>query len=375
MASVLVLSAPYGAGHARVARALAHAFEAEGARSEVIDHFARFVGPTFTWVSEGLFWTVLRWAPALWRLAYALSARLPPPTPMMGGMDRLGARALGRHLRSALPDLVVHVHPTPAGAMAWLRRRGRTATPHGIVVTEFVAHPQWLPPGLDRYFVAADEIRDAVVARGIATERVVVAGIPIGPEFAIPSDGAARGELGLSPGVPAVLVTGGTRGLLGGIAEVCDTLVQLGSPPGARRFQAIVVCGQDASLARVLRRKLAGDRRFRLLGPVSDMARLMGAVDIVVTKAGASTCAETLALERPLLFYRELPGQEAANAAFLERAGAGLRAPDREALARELGRLLDDGALRARLAAGASRIRRPEAARVVAKEMLALVRG
>src|SRR5437867_11756300 len=126
MPRVLVLTAPYGSGHNRVASALAQAFAAEGATVEVVDHFARFVAPAFVRASLWVFWRTLRWAPRLWGLAYTLSARLATRSPAMSGMDRLGAQGLRHHLAVTAPDVVVHVHPTPAGAMAWLRERGET---------------------------------------------------------------------------------------------------------------------------------------------------------------------------------------------------------------------------------------------------------
>ena len=91
----LILTAPFGSGHERVSAALAEAFRAEGAFAEVQDHFRRFVSPVFVRASLALFWATLRWAPRLWGLAYELSARMDPRSPAMGGMDRVGAGALG----------------------------------------------------------------------------------------------------------------------------------------------------------------------------------------------------------------------------------------------------------------------------------------
>lgn len=369
MPRVLILSAPYGSGHDRVAAALGQAFTAEGALVEVADHFQRFVSPAFVRVSLVLFWATLRWAPPLWGLAYTLSARLPTRSPAMSGMDRLGARRLRSYLAGTRPDVVVHVHPTPAGAMSWLRGRGETDIPHAIVLTDFVAHPQWIYPGLERYFVPADEIRAGLVARGVPADRVVVSGIPIDAGFAMPPDRiACRAWLEVDRDTPMVLVTGGMRGSLGGIAEVCEVLAGLRVP-----FAAVVVCGEHGALARALGKRFADDRRFRVLGRVTEMHRVMGAADLVVTKAGAVTSAEALALELPLVFWRPLPGQERANEACLERAGAGVRVAGRDALAARLLELLRDPARRAAHAAAARRLRRPEAGPTVAKEMLALI--
>jgi UDP-N-acetylglucosamine:LPS N-acetylglucosamine transferase len=58
---------------------------------------------------------------------------------------------------------------------------------------------------------------------------------------------------------------------------------------------------------------------------------------------------------------------------YLERAGAAILARDRAVLGRVLGELLGDPARLARCAAAARQLARPDAASVVAKEMLALV--
>jgi processive 1,2-diacylglycerol beta-glucosyltransferase len=366
---ILILSAPYGAGHTRAALALARALEDEGARVEVLDHFASFLPRAFVQASLGVFWSVLRLTPRLWGLAYAFSARIGPRSPAMAGMDRIGAEGLLCYLQRERPDAVVHLHPTPAGAMAWLRARGRTSVPHAIVFTDFTAHPQWIHEGLERYFVPTEGVRAGVVAQGISPDRVVASGLPVDASFTAPPDRSAlRAALGLPPDVPAVLVTAGMRGLLRGVPEVCDALAGLSQP-----FVAIAVSGYHARLEATLRARHGPDPRFRVLGRVHDMARVMGAADLVVSKAGAMTCAEALALGRPLLLHRSLPGQERANEAGLVSAGAALRARNRRELRRHLEALLEEPALRAALAATARTLRRPEAGRTVAKEMLSLL--
>jgi processive 1,2-diacylglycerol beta-glucosyltransferase len=368
MPRVLITTAPYGSGHDRVAASVARAVEAEGAQVEIVDHFARFVSPLFARASQAVFWQVLRHAPRAWGLVFTLSDRLPTQSPVMAGNNRLGARGLERYLAAFQPDAVVHVHPSAAGAMAWLRARGLTRAPQAIVLTDFLAHGQWIYPHVERYFVPAEPVRDQLVARGVSPEHVVVSGMPIDLAFAAPADrGRLRRELGVEGGGPVVVVTAGMQGRLGGTAEVCDTLASLDAP-----FRALVVCGRSERLAGALRRRHGGDGRFRILGRVGEMHRLMGAADLVVTKAGGSTCAEALALECPLVFYRSLPGQERANEACIETAGAGIRAGDRAGLRATLARLLADGTQRVALARAAGSLRRPEAARTVAKEVLAL---
>ena len=66
---------------------------------------------------------------------------------------------------------------------------------------------------------------------------------------------ALRAALGLPADVPVVLVTGGMRGLLRGVAEACEALASLD-----RAFVALAVCGDHRRLAARLRRRHDGDR-------------------------------------------------------------------------------------------------------------------
>ena len=63
--------------------------------------------------------------------------------------------------------------------------------------------------------------------------------------------------------------------------------------------------------------------RLRPIGFVDNMAQWMGAVDLVVTKAGPGTIAEALAVGAPLLITGHLRGQERRNPDFVAIGGAG----------------------------------------------------
>src|SRR5438094_8694741 len=123
-------------------------------------------------------------------------------SPLALGVTRLGARRLGPLLDSLRPDAVVTVHATPATAMSALLAEGRRVPPHTTVVTDFVAHSQWIARGIDRYCVAAEEVGHEFVARGIPREHISVTGVPLRAEFETGVDGAAaRRALGLDADV------------------------------------------------------------------------------------------------------------------------------------------------------------------------------
>jgi processive 1,2-diacylglycerol beta-glucosyltransferase len=365
--SVLILTASYGSGHNRVAHALATGFRTAGAAPRVLDHFRDLVHPAFDRLTQSLYYVVLRHAPLIWGGAYWLGDQLPVHSPLLLGMNRLGARKLGVLLNASAPDLVVSVHPTPAGAFSELRASGLVRVPHATVFTDFVAHTQWIYPEVDWYCVPADEIKHDLVARGVPRERITVTGMPVAQEFAEPVDRITeRRSLGLSSRIPVVLAMAGSHGGLGGLDEVCRALMEIAHP-----FQALVVTGTDGHLAERLRRLTRGhEGRIRVYPYVETIRKFMAAADLLVTKAGGVTLAEALAAELPLLCFGSLQGQELRNERFAGMTGVALVARSRAELKNNLILALTDPLLLRQLRERIRVIRRPGAARSVAELLL-----
>ena len=365
---VLILTASYGSGHNAAAQSLAGAFAAAGASVTVVDHFRDLVHPAFDRVSRALYAAILRRAPALWGLAYGIGDRLASDSRWALGVPCLGASRLGDLLDTLTPDAVVSVHATPTVALSTLARDGRRIPPHTTVVTDFVAHSQWIAPGVDRYCVAAHEVKHEFVARGIAPDRVVVTGVPVRAGFETPLDQlAARRALGLSPDLPVVLAMAGAQGSFGRLFDVALALMELPVP-----VQGLVVTGHDTKLAGEIGRLTAGSA-IRTLGFVSDVRPLMAAADLLISKAGGMTLAEAMAAELPLLTYGSLPGQERRNERFASRAGIALVARSRGELRRLLERALGDPETIERLEGSLRRLRRPDAAQHIVDLVLAQI--
>jgi processive 1,2-diacylglycerol beta-glucosyltransferase len=362
MARVLILTASYGSGHNEAARALSGALSAQGAEPIVVDHFRACAHPLFDPLSRAAYAALLRRAPAVWGLAYELGDRLASDSRLTFGASRVGAPALAVLLDRLAPDAVLTVHATPAVVMAELAGRGRRLPPHVTVVTDFVAHSQWMAAGIDHYCVAADEVGREFVARGIPRERIEVTGVPVRPEFAVTVDGVeARRTLGFVDAAPVVLAMSGSWGGLGRLRQVARILLAARGP-----VQGLLVAGHDTRLQTRLAALTAGSR-LRAVGFVRDVRRLMAAADLLITKAGGMTIAEAMATETPLLLYGSLPGQERRNERFASRAGIALVARDRRHLATLVNRALADPGLLEALRERMRVHRRPDAARVIAE--------
>ncbi len=366
MTRALILTASYGSGHNTAAQSLARAFEAQGVETVVVDHFRDLVHPLFERATRGLYYAMIRRAPVLWGLAYAVGDTMSSDAIGTCGVTRLGGPRLRRLIATLAPDVVVTVHPTPAVVMSMLAEDGQRVPPHTTVVTDFVAHSQWMAPRIDRYCVAADEVRHQYVARGIPAERIVVTGVPLRPEFEDTIDaGEARAAFGLSAGAPVVLGMAGSHGTFGRLPDVARALVL-----SRHRLQGVVVTGTDPTLARRLR-TLTANTGVRTVPYVTDIRRLMAAADLLVTKAGGMTLAESLAAELPVLTYGSIAGQERSNELFASRAGIALVARSRRELTQLLNLALDSPGLLAELRERMRRLKRPDASHRIVSTILA----
>jgi processive 1,2-diacylglycerol beta-glucosyltransferase len=363
-----VLSASYGGGHQRVAEVLERAWKARvpGARVEIIDFFERFVNRVLNAATRSVYVNSVRHAPFLWGAFYYSTGNIRPDSAAQRAINRMGSRRLLRHLRAERPDVVVNVHPTPAGVLSDLKARGDTAVPSAVVVTDYVVHSQWIHPWVDRYCVATPTLAEGLAARGVAAERVRVTGIPIGPGFAKPLDrGETAARLGLDPNRKTVLVMAGAYAMLGGITEVHRVLMASGVPA-----QCIFICGRDEGLVETLRKSSGGRPDVHVRGYVDNVAEWMTVSDLLITKAGGITVSEALAKELPMIIYRPIPGQEDWNTKMLTAGGAAREARSSGALAETLALLLGEGDALSRMRAAAARLARPNAAADAADAVL-----
>jgi UDP-N-acetylglucosamine--N-acetylmuramyl-(pentapeptide) pyrophosphoryl-undecaprenol N-acetylglucosamine transferase len=148
-------------------------------------------------------------------------------------------------------------------------------------------------------------------------------GIPIAQEF-MPLDDQERQrkkrELGFDPKQPMIVVTGGGLGagrLNDATSQCLDQLLDITS---------VVLISGTAQYDEMRAVTPADDSRFQLYGFIDNgMADLLGAADIVVARAGATTILELAALARPTVLVpnRYLTGgHQLKNAAVYAENGA-----------------------------------------------------
>ncbi len=296
---VLILSASYGSGHNAAAHAVDAALQALGAETRIVDHFRDLVHPAFDRLSRRLYGAILHRAPALWGFGYWVGDRLTTSSGLVFGMGSLGTPRLRALLERERPDLVVSTHPTPAGALSVLRRRGVTRLPHALVYSDFAVHSQWIPPLVDLHCVPAESIRADLIARGIPADRVLATGLPVRVEFDRPVDPRVLGyteEMRHLMAAADLLVTkAGGVSLAEAIA--CDLpVVCFGSLPGhERRNERFFVAASAALSARSAEElRVVVTRSLTEPGLLDDLAKRMREI----RRPGAARAVAEALLER-----------------------------------------------------------------------------
>ncbi|MBI4323284.1 MAG: glycosyltransferase [Candidatus Omnitrophica bacterium] len=360
-----------GTGHRRAAEALAGAVRRQDSQAEVVclDLLA-WVPWWLRWAYPKVYQCLVGFLPTLWAIAYYALDR-----PWIFRLCQLGrgiwnrafTRRLIRWAGEWQPDVVIATHFFPAEVFGHERRRGRLSARVIVVITDLFPHRLWLTDGADAVVVGSDETKQLCQARGIDGQRLHVLGIPIGSRFD-PSTRATAFDRSaltrqwhLDPGRRTVLLVSGGMGL-GPVARLVQRLADVErARPGL--LQLLVVCGENARLARRLRARDADSGMpVRVFEFVETMPELMAASDLLVTKAGGLTVMEALAMGVPMVLCGVIPGQERFNAEYVVRHGAGILTGSPGAAVEAAIRILDDPQAYARMRSSAMSVGRPQAA-------------
>ena len=312
---------------------------------------------------------MVKTVPQMYRYIYDRAERATQVGAFRTWVSRFTAANLRGLIDDLQPSVVVCTHAFPCGVMAAYKRTFDPALPVVGIVTDFVVHPFWIYRNVDAYAVATPEMRAALVARGVAAERIVVSGIPVDRRFAAPrlEKDALRRALDLPLDRKVVLMMGGGLGI-GPIELMMRALGEVAVP-----LAGAIIVGRNENLERrVLGAAERTDYPLRVHGFVDNVFDYMYASDVLLSKPGGLTTSEALAADLPMILVRPLPGQEERNTRYLVSRRAAIRARGARGLARAVGNLLESPERQAQLRRHMRALRHPEAAETVAERILAL---
>lgn len=319
-------------------------------------------------VSDG-YLRMVKTIPQMYRFLYNRAERATEVGPFRAWVHQFTAGNLRRLLQEVRPDVVICTHAFPCGVMAEYKKQFADAPPVFGVVTDFVVHAFWIHKNIDGYAVATEEMRSALVARGVPAARIVVSGIPVKAAFGeVPTDRQAlRERLGLPLDRHAVLLMGGGLGI-GPLETMMHALDRARRP-----LCGVAIVGRSKrSEQRVLEYAHHVGYPMRVERFVNNVQDYMHACDLLVTKPGGLTSAEALAAQIPMVLFKPLPGQEERNTRFLVQRRAAVRAKNQSDLSATIEKLLGEPARLAQMRAAMQPLAKPNAAADIAAAIRAV---
>ncbi|MFB5762399.1 MGDG synthase family glycosyltransferase [Paenibacillus medicaginis] len=361
---ILILYASYGNGHYQASRAIEAALRKRGSCEVVLLDLMAEAHPMLNELTKFVYMQSFKTIPQIYGWVYNLTKDMQARSPFGSVLHSFGMRKLQETLAHVQPDLVIHTFPQLA--LPALRRRTGMNLPIVNVLTDFDLHGRWLHPDIDRYYVPTEDMKLEAKARGVHPDRVVASGIPIHPSFSTAADESLwldNSELAAS-GKRTVLLMAGAFGVLSGIRDICHGLMLL---PDVR---VLIVCGRNEALKSELDQEFAEQPDIHTFGYVDHIPSLMKASDMVITKPGGITLAESIASGLPILIYRPVPGQELNNALYLQGKGAALLSRHAEELIGQVNGLLTHPVQAERMKQAVSRLCKPRAAETIADDIM-----
>ncbi|SCM71416.1 Glycosyltransferase family 28 protein [uncultured Pleomorphomonas sp.] len=347
MSKVVVFYSTIGNGHISVARAIAaRIVERQPAASIVFKDIRAFMNPAWRAVDERLYWLVANNLPQSFDALFASFSDSGARACSLASISQTyDADAVLAFIEAEAPDSILATHYGAAQLLGGLREHGLLGgTPIGWVHTDyFVSYFPRISRRIDRTFVAHPELARRWLEAGVPESRVVATGMPVD----VPTAGRTecRADLsgyGLSPDIFTVLIMTGRNGV-GDQRRMIDSLVSALDRP----LQIVAVCGTNASQRSQLSAHAAtlpATVKLAPLGLVPHAAatRLIGAADVVVTKAGGVTPSEAFRLATPTVVLDVIGGHERENAEMFARCRLARVAPETARLGETVRTLIDD---------------------------------
>jgi processive 1,2-diacylglycerol beta-glucosyltransferase len=366
---ILVLTLSFGSGHLQAARAVAKEVTVLAPNAEVrlIDALAscrRLFRAAYVWP----YWAMLRNAPWLWGCLAKARVRQKHQSTAPPWAFRVGCPEVFRTIENFNPDVIVAVEVAACEMAVIARRLGITSSPILSVITDYESEPIWVKPEVEAFVVPDENARAELIAWGAAAKQVVMCGIPVEPSFDLIHDvEALRRRHWLDNDAPLVLVMGGGMGPTR-MDQVARQLGETKLP-----MNIIAVAGRDRrTLRRLQRLRVNPPVSLRVLGWTDEVAPLMQAAAVLVTKPGGLTIAEAALCSLPTVFFDPIPGAELVNAKRMVDAGAALITKNARDTANSILALLHDERLLQALALKARGMARPAARTDIAQLALSL---
>ncbi|MFI8688361.1 glycosyltransferase [Rossellomorea sp. NPDC077527] len=310
---VLILTAHFGEGHIQTAETLADKFRKQGLRVYICDLYGEAYPAIHSLAQNLLKKGYSKFGTPIYKAFYYGTDKLSSKG-LSYFYQHLGKKRLLKLVETYSPSFIVTTFPLHAAP--YLRLRPSFNIPTYTVITDYCAHPLWIHPMIEKYYVASEHVKRTLLFYGVENKRIIVSGLPIRSAFQRTNENHYK-HFGLSPERKTVTLMGGGLGLIPNIEPILTSLSL------KHDVQAAVVCGKNEQLYSHLKKSIKSPN-VHIYGYVSQIAKLYSLTDCLITKSGALSLTEAASYKLPIIIFKPAPGQENENANYFFQKGAAL---------------------------------------------------
>jgi processive 1,2-diacylglycerol beta-glucosyltransferase len=360
MKHVVLLSESIGCGHESAASAIEEALAKEFGdvkitRVNMLDTFQ----PLIAKFIKGIYIQMLKSTPVIWGAWYEYKRNKEwsgiVPKIIIGMLQK----SVQKWLTAMKADVVVCTHPLSSFLIAELKERGMEI-PLCTVLTDFDLHGYWMHPKVDLYCVPVREM-ETVIKKYNRKTSIKVTGIPVSGKF---SEEVIKQKEQMHQR-KKILIMGGGLGI--GVLPMIETAMETSS-----LAEFTIVTGNNKRLYKKLKEKYEGYENIKILGYINHIQTLMAESDLLITKPGGLTLSEALVMKLPMVLYMPIRGQERRNGKLMESLKVALVSEELEEMKEKLASLMTNDSNLFKMERTMNRIRKPEAAKTIAKEIMKL---
>lgn len=336
---ILIFTANYGDGHIKTANSLSKKISESNPSIEVkVVNLYNEAHPIVNKMIKNIYLKCYSTVPQLYGFLYYFIKHPSHNLYLNNIVGLFGRNKLKSYLKDFNPDLVINTFPILA--MPMLYKKGMTKVPCYTVVTDYGIHSQWIDPGIKKYFVGHESVKEEMVEWGIEQQKIEALGIPVSIECDDNIDKiSAFDKYGFeNKELPLITILAGANGVMRNIDKMCSTLYEI-----RPKAQYAIVCGKNKSLKAKLEKITKGySDRMKVFGFVENLHELMKISDIVITKPGGLTTTEVLNLGVPFIMFGNPAGQENENKNFFLKYGCSFYKRNADEIASTVSQLIKE---------------------------------
>jgi len=323
MRRLLIFSADFtGHGHKSIANSLTERLAVyDDLEVRIIDGFD-LMSKVQKACFENTYGPITRLPSGAWAMGYAAGMKFKMP------LQRTVAKFIRKNFEKLMyeykPDCILTVHPFFVGSILDLLDELNLKIPmmaHEADLIDIAL--QWFEPRLTMTFAPSKESYDCTVAHGIDPAKVCQVGFPVRSRFM----GLAEKASKVKNKHTTVTIMSGSEGA-GIVRVIARELLR------KTDCDVNVICGSNERLRKKIRNSLGKQYHGRInpMGFVDNIQDVMCASDILIMRASPNSVMEAVALNKPVILFGQLAGQELHNPDMLQSHGLAAYCPDPERL-------------------------------------------